>query len=516
MKKALIGIAVVLVLLVGAALVIPQFIDLNDYRSEISEQAHAATGRTLTIGGDIHLSLLPSLELAVSDVAFANAPGAEPAEMATLTELQLKLKLFPLLSGAIEIDKFVLVDPVINLQVDAEGHANWVFDTGASAPAEDSGEAGDAPALGNLKLDDIRIENGRVAYVDDVAGTTYSMTEINMALHLPDLASPFSADGSLIYEGQAIAVAASIDTPAKLLAGERTNVALEIDSAPVSFTFDGGVVNGPQPKVDGNLEIAIPSIRELAAWAGSPIEVPGSGLGPFRAAGALAVDGKRYAISDGKILLDDISSTGSLLIDLNGTVPAITAELATGPLVLDPYLPKPASTAPQETVQSSDPAEPADWSDEVVDVSPLGLANAELTFSAEAIRYQEFDIGKSVLEVHLKDSDLVVYLREMALYEGNGTARIQLDARDGTPKTFKSVRVDSVQFEPLLSAAADFDRLSGTGHLEIEVSGEGRSEREIVSSLNGQGRIQVLDGTINGINLAAMVRNVATAVTAQV
>ena len=388
MKKALIGIAVVLVLLVGAALVVPQFIDLNDYKSEISEQAHAATGRTLTIGGDIHLSLLPSLELAVSDVAFANAPGAEPAEMATLSELHLKLKLFPLLSGTIEIDKFVLVDPVINLRVDADGRANWDFDTGDPAPAEDSGESGGAPVLGDLKLDDIGIENGRVAYSDDVAGTTYSLAEINMSLHLPDLASPFAADGSLMYEGQAIAVTVGVDTPAKLLAGEHTNIALEIDSAPVSFTFEGGVVNGPEPKVDGNLELAVPSIRELASWAGSPIEAPGSGLGPFQASGALAVDGKRYAISDGKILLDDVSSTGSLLIDLSGAVPAITAELATSPLVLDPYLPENASTAPQETAQPSDSAEPADWSDEVIDVSALGLANAELTFSAEAVRYQ--------------------------------------------------------------------------------------------------------------------------------
>ena len=113
--------------------------------------------------------------------------------------------------------------------------------------------------------------------------------------------------------------------------------------------------------------------------------------------------------------------------------------------------------------------------------------------------------------MHLNDSDLVVYLKEMALYDGNGTARIQLDARGGTPKIFKSVRVDNVQFEPLLSAAADFDRLSGSGHIEIEVSGSGRSEREIVSSLNGGGRIQVLDGAIEGINLAAIVHNVATA-----
>jgi AsmA protein len=61
---------------------------------------------------------------------------------------------------------------------------------------------------------------------------------------------------------------------------------------------------------------------------------------------------------------------------------------------------------------------------------------------------------------------------------------------------------------PLLTDAAQFDRLEGTGRFEVAIAARGRSQRAMVQALNGSGAVTFNDGAIRGINLAAMARNV--------
>ena len=68
-----------------------------------------------------------------------------------------------------------------------------------------------------------------------------------------------------------------------------------------------------------------------------------------------------------------------------------------------------------------------------------------------------------------------------------------------------------LQARPFLAAVADFERLEGTARAELALTTRGRSQRELVQNLNGDGKITFADGAIVGVNLAAMVRNAANA-----
>jgi len=57
-KAAYIAVAMIAVALL---LALPPFLDLNDYKLEIVDNVAAATGRELTLEGDINLTLLPLL-----------------------------------------------------------------------------------------------------------------------------------------------------------------------------------------------------------------------------------------------------------------------------------------------------------------------------------------------------------------------------------------------------------------------------------------------------------------------
>ncbi len=111
MKKLLIGLVALVFLAVVILIAAPFFIPVGTYKDQIAERTREATGRELEIRGDFALSLLPRFELVVEDVVFANAPGAGQPEMVTLKSLLVQLQVWPLLSGEIKVDSFVLIEP---------------------------------------------------------------------------------------------------------------------------------------------------------------------------------------------------------------------------------------------------------------------------------------------------------------------------------------------------------------------------------------------------------------------
>src|SRR4051794_28852083 len=127
MRKFLIGIAVVVVVLIGVAIAVPFLVPVEQYKGRIEAEVTSRTGREFHINGPIALSLLPTLAVELNQVSFAGPPGARTAEMAQLSKLELELKPWPLLSGEVEIDKLVLREPRIALEVDAQGRPNWVL-----------------------------------------------------------------------------------------------------------------------------------------------------------------------------------------------------------------------------------------------------------------------------------------------------------------------------------------------------------------------------------------------------
>ncbi len=533
MKKILIGIAVALVVIVAAAIVAPRFVPLDTVKDQITAQVKAATGRDLTINGDVRLSLLPNAEIAVDDVSFANVPDGEAKAMVRLGSLRVKLRVLPLLAGSVEIARFVLVDPVINLEVDAKGRGNWVFaaqeETSArtagapEAPPSTAGggesERGGGLALADLKLGDVRIENGALSY-RDARGARYKVEKIDMALSLASLASPLDATGALTFNGQRLTIAARVETPERILAGERAEIRLSVEGAPLRLAFEGGAATGAKAALDGAVDLAAPSVRDLAAWAGSPLDAPGDGLGPLAIKGKLEASRARIAFSDATLALDAIKGSGAVSVALDGARPRISGRLALGVLDLNPYLPPEGGPAQSggssETAASAQPAQadaqpPADWSDDPIDLSALKALDADLELSAEGIRYRKLKVGPSALTITLAAGELTVDLAKLALYEGTGRARIRVDARGAAPTIEKSFRLVGVKAEPLLRDAVGFDRLSGVAEARIDARTRGRTEREMVSALAGDGAVTFRDGTIKGIDIAAMIRNVKSA-----
>jgi AsmA protein len=529
-KKLFAALGILVVLVIVALVAIPFLVPVETYKGQLIARVKEATGRDLRIDGPMKLSLFPRVAVEANDVSFANAPGAASKDMVKLSQLAVALKVLPLLHGAVEVDKFVLTDPLIALEIDKQGRPNWVFAKAGDKPAAPAARQQGAPAapeakgrnaaLAELRLDDVRLVNGRVTYLDQRSGTKEEVGDINMKVALPGLDSPFTADGSAVWHAEKVSLTANLASLRAFEEGKPTNLALKVASRPLNFEFTGQGAGTSPPKLGGTIDLQVPSVRELAGWTGHPITMAGTGLGPLAIKGKLDLAGAKVTFSNADLALDAIKAKGELALDASGAKPHAKGRLDVDKLDVNPYLP-PEAPAGANAGAAASPAgsagrpaaaggKPAGWSTDPIDTSALKAADADFDLSVGGIVYRKIQIGKGALALHLKDGHFVADLSELALYQGSVQGKLALDG-SGVPALDVNVKLANIQAEPLLRDAVDFDRLTGAGNFDMAVTGHGRSQREIVEALNGRGSLAFLNGAIRGIDLGAMARNVSNA-----
>lgn len=520
MKKLFFGLAVLLVLVIAMPIVIPLVVPLESYESRLIAWVKQATGRELKIAGSVKLSLLPALELEARDVSLANAAGARRSNMVKLSELRVRLQLLPLLHGAVVVSRLVLVRPVIALEVDKAGHPNWVFGPAAAPSATPAGGTVEPAAAGgglgvfSLALGEVRLSDGKISYIDQRTGKALQLDSIDMTLSRNSLGSTYAGGGSAVWNGDRVTLAVSIDQPWALLGGGDSQLSIKLAAAPITLDFSGQVAVLPSLKLGGVVDLKTKSLRQLADWMGSPITWVGNGLGPLAIRGAVAIAGTKTSFSDADFSIDAINAKGSVSIDSAGARPAVTGSLDIDKLDLNPYLlPEAASAARPIAAGSSAPGPSSAWQTGGSAPPPAGsalkLADIDLHLRVGGIVYRQFQIGATALVFRVRDSRLTADLSRMSLYRGSGHGTVTIDASGAVPNLGLNFALAQVQIAPLAQAAINNSRLSGTGNLDIAVTGRGTSARDFINTLNGRAALSLANGQIEGVDLPALAQSAA-------
>ncbi len=520
MRRLLTIIGIVVAVIIVLAVVVPMFIPAGVYRDQVVSAVQSATGRQLHINGAVKLTILPSLAIEANDVSFDNAPGGVAKQMATLTKLEVGVHLLPLLSGKIDIARFVLTDPVIHLEVDKAGRPNWEF--GPPEPAKKPGTTVTATAqtdsLNQLQLGVVKLVNGTVDYFDARTNTRYAASDIGVTVKLPSLDEEGAIDGAVTWQGKPIKLSLVASRPRALMGGAAdSTLKVSVTSELIDFAFDGKMAGGAKSKLDGMLSVESNSVRSLATFAGSPPPIGGDGLAGFSLKGKVTSVGSAVSFDDIALKLDSLKAGGNLSIDANGAVPVVKGALTVGMLDLNPYLSAPAKApaaapaGPAPPAAQGAPAASKDWSDAPIDTTPLKAIDIDLTIAADGLRYQKIEVGKSALAIAIKSGRLTLGLTQLQLYGGSGKGQVTVDGASGVPALTLGFNLSGVQAEPLLAAAIGLDKVTGTGQVNFDLSARGRSQRELVGALSGRGGFGFANGAIKGIDLAAMMKNVQQA-----
>ncbi len=523
MSRFLSFLVVLVLLIVGVLFAAPSFIPVESYKPQISALVKDQTGRDLTIDGDISLSFLPRLAVTVNDATFQNAPWASTPHMAKMEQLEIVLKIVPLIRGEIALDRFIMRRPEIDLAVNKQGVGNWVFDTpaqAAPAPAADTPPAGEdggfTPQVTDVQLGEISLIDGQVRYSNLATGEAYEASDINLDVSLPSLDAPLGLNGSVVWNGDKVDLGLDVASPRAFSVGEASDIKLDISAPKVTANFSGNGKLSPVLTINGTTALDIPSVRALAAWAGQPM-APGDGFGPLELNGTVAVVGDKYSFTGATLAFDGMNGTGDLSVDAGRSRPKLTGALALDRLDANVYLADGASgdgtASPAGSTGGGGTPAASGWSDAPIDLSGLKAIDANLDLSVGEILFQDLTIGKSALDVVMNGGKLTAKLTELALYEGAGVGQLTLDGSGSTPSVGANFNLKGLSAFPFLKDAAAFERLEGLAAFNIDITTQGRSQKAMMSALNGSGAMSFADGAIRGINIAELSRNVFSAAT---
>ena len=484
---ALALVGVLLAVLVLAPGVIPT----ETYKPRIEAAATAALGREVSIGNDLSIRIFPKTAFRVSDLTIANAEGFEGDTLARVKRANVGVKLFPLLSGSVEVDQFVLTEPAINLIRKADGSVNWNLAAGVDDQPTDDTTSSSQPR--DLRLGDVRIVDGRAAYKDETAGRTFAAEDIDVSILLTSLKAPLEVDGAMIFQGEPTKIDIILTDLATLMAGDAANLKLDVAVGETTAGADLSVVSGETLSYTGPIDFKAPDLPAFAALAGAAL-ADAPGFDSLALAGDVDGGATEMRLNGANIGFDEIDAQGSMTLNWSGEKPRASGVLSTELLDLRPYMPAPSTSAEGFP----------EWSTAKMDFTGLRNIDADFDISADEILLNDLKIGESRLKLSVENGRMTADIPELAMYGGQGSGRIVVNARGSTPSFAGNFDMDAVNAQPLSLDLMKHDNLLGLGAFKLDFTASGDSQAAIMSSIDGAGGFDLSNGALKGVNIAKL------------
>ena len=219
-KRILIGLVVlVVVAVVGLAIFLLTF-DPNAYKYKLEELVQERYHRTLTIDGEIELSLFPRIGLSVQGVSLSEVNSTET--FASIESTRLAVAVWPLLSNSFVVDHVAISGFKARVVRNKDGQFNFRNLVGGTAPvvatpanpaealagaAQTAAQAltsGTLPASrNNMQIDiaGLDLKDGEVLLQDEMSGMAVAVTKINANTGRVTFNQPFDVRLTARLEG---------------------------------------------------------------------------------------------------------------------------------------------------------------------------------------------------------------------------------------------------------------------------------------------------------------------------
>ncbi len=187
-----------------------------------------------------------------------------------------------------------------------------------------------------------------------------------------------------------------------------------------------------------------------------------------------------------------------------------SADLASKPLVkldldfqrLDIGAP---SRGKQATSQGATP-----WSDELINLAGLNYIDAQIRMSAAELKVGDARFAPVAVDAALGGGVLKAQFSHLGVYGGEADGELTVDVSGDDPVYTLRGDLAGVRALPLLSSLADFDKIDGKMQARLALRSSGSSQRTILSGISGTASAVFQDGAIRDLNIARMIRSLAS------
>ena len=529
-----IGTVVVLIVVVIVGVLV--FVDPNDYKDRITAAVNQATGRTLTLEGDLSLTIFPSIGIKLGAARLSNAQGFGEEPFASIDNATLTVGLLPLISRRVEIGSASLDGLRLNLERNAAGVTNW-DDLAREGPAAEAaspeGEAAEGGGV-DISVASIQIADAEVSWQDALAGQEWRLSDFNLDASGfgPGAAFPLSIGFHL--EGAEIAVTVESRMSALVSLAESTyrldKLAVEISgeganwpggAGEASLGFESFVANLETQRleligltlemlglnVSGNL--VGENVMDNLSLQGR-IDIgdfdPGYVMGVFNqsietadpdvlklasASAEFYYDANRMGLREMALRLDDSSLTGAA--GRNGE--RFEFDLSVDRINIDRYLPPPAADADAAVAADTGSVDEVD-----LPIQPLRNFNARGNLALEETQFlgMTFTDAKFALTAANGRMTLTPTGR---LYGGTSEGEIVIEVQGDAARLSLRENLTNIDMAGLARDYLKMDTLEGTGTVSLNLAAVGRKVGDIKQDLDGTASVAITDGAWRGIDV---------------
>ncbi|WP_447059280.1 AsmA family protein [Vibrio alginolyticus] len=546
MKKLLLILAIPIVVILVAILALTIFVNPNQFKPLIVEQAQKQTGLELVIEGDISWQFFPSIGFELGHTELRNPQGFSKPNLFKVDTVGVDISVMPLFSQQLEIGNVTLDGAEFYIETKKDGSKNIDALTKAqtqqaeqennAAPTQ-NGETQTSGSDWSINLAGVTVSNGSLEMQDKQAGSYTKLYDISLNLSEFAFDNWTTADFGVKGEMNDQKFTAKGQADFKLEKG-LANYALKninfdatysdpankIESATIgldTFEFDkvnnltyaikgdaGGMKLDMQGAGQLSVDKAISKVQLDKLTLKSTFEGDALPQSPMKVdmVSDLSFDLTKNHLSFvlEKLTANAIALDGKADVTL-GDIPKVRFALHSPNIDLDEFLGldkqaaegnKPASGG--ESAPAGPEVEPDLSALKTLDVKgditidKFKAANAKM----EAVK-TSFTVNRGVFELTSFSSKL---------YQGSISATAKLDARQ-SPATYSVKKsIKGVKVQPLLIDVAENDKLEGTGNIDVNVTGKSLTPTGIKKNLSGTVVINFADGAVNGINVAQLIR----------
>ena len=547
LKIVLSLLASVILLIVIVAISLPFFIDPNDFKTDIQTAVKEQTGRELIIEGNLGLSLFPWLGVSTEKISLGNAQGFSETPFIELTSSDIKVKLLPLLSKKIEVNRIIISGLIVNLAKNKQGITNWADLIQAQPkqqpinPTKKAEEKELSPfialAVGGLSLQqatirwndqqqdqqieitDFNLDIGRLAF-NEVIDTAFSL---NLSSSSPQLNETLQFSGELIIdeslnqlnlksiqiesithiENRAIKVNAFAEIALNLSQQSLNITHLKLTTAnlDVLATLQISQIT-ENPLITGSINIPEFNFVELMQSLQQPLPDMQNPTALNKVALNLdfTANSEQLDIKSLVIQLDSSHITGNTQIN-HFAQPAIHFNLHIDQLNADHYL----SPEKAQTKQASSPATAILAGTALFPVETLRNLNLTGTLNIDSIQVNQLNMQGLTIDIDAKHGVIKTKQQVKQFYQGSYSGHSSLNVRHNPPIIALNEKLSHVQVEPLLNDMLGKAKISGHVNASIQATGQGQNSKAIKSSLNGQMSFDFNESVVKGFNLQAII-----------
>ncbi|MBX9620395.1 MAG: AsmA family protein [Hyphomicrobiales bacterium] len=480
-KFAGVGIAVV-----GGLFIAGMFLPTDAVRRAVAVHISAISGQTVTVNGPARLSLLPAPSVSVSKVEVGGANGG--ANVLEAERITARLSLIGLMLGRIEITGLKFTQPRFALLVDVDGRANWR--SGASllslfVPGDD---AETSPRLG-----DVAIDGGQLIYRDERARRRGEINDIDVDVTWPLIGSSLSAGGTFRLRGETISFGGKLERPAALFRKDISPFALTLDTKAIRAKLTGNALAGRDVQFESQLTFSSPSLKLLAGWLAPEVEnVPD--FGPVDGTSRITVVDRLMTLDKANIKIAGSRGEGTVSFGFGATRTSLQ-----GTMDFDTVEAQPLLNLQIPTVETGAGSH--------FNGARLGPLDVDMRLSVANLKAGAITVQKAALSFFAREGRVEASIADGTIFGGRISGRLAITALgDKQARAQAIIALANIQVDDAQRAILGTARLTGVGSLNLDLTGEGGDNGEILRSLKGDGKLRLLSGVVQGFDLTSLAR----------